>query len=92
MSDISKEDLKKEIQEILKDADLDNTSAKKVRAFNSILSIPFCYWVPAVTNLWVLSMDLFLSEPFIFKVRCSINKGNFQHFSFYQKNNESLFF
>ena len=30
MSDISKEDLKKEIQEILKDADLDNTSAKKV--------------------------------------------------------------
>jgi len=33
MSDISKEDLKKEIQEILKDADLDNTSAKKVRTF-----------------------------------------------------------
>lgn len=31
MSDISREDLKKEIQEILKDADLDNTSAKKVR-------------------------------------------------------------
>lgn len=31
MSDISKADLKKEIQEILKDADLDNTSAKKVR-------------------------------------------------------------
>lgn len=31
MADISKEDLKKEIQEILKDADLDNTSAKKVR-------------------------------------------------------------
>lgn len=31
MSDISKEDLKKEIQDILKDADLDNTSAKKVR-------------------------------------------------------------
>ena len=30
MADISKEDLKKEIQEILKDADLDNTSAKKV--------------------------------------------------------------
>ena len=30
MSDISKADLKKEIQEILKDADLDNTSAKKV--------------------------------------------------------------
>ena len=33
MSDISKADLKKEIQEILKDADLDNTSAKKVRYF-----------------------------------------------------------
>ena len=33
MADISKEDLKKEIQDILKDADLDNTSAKKV--FNS---------------------------------------------------------
>lgn len=31
MADISKEDLKKEIQDILKDADLDNTSAKKVR-------------------------------------------------------------
>jgi len=31
MSEISKEDLKKEIVEILKDADLDNTSAKKVR-------------------------------------------------------------
>lgn len=31
MADISKETLKKEIQEILKDADLDNTSAKKVR-------------------------------------------------------------
>jgi len=31
MADISKEDLKKEIQNILKDADLDNTSAKKVR-------------------------------------------------------------
>jgi len=31
MSEISKADLKKEIQEILKDADLDNTSAKKVR-------------------------------------------------------------
>jgi len=31
MADISKEDLKKKIQEILKDADLDNTSAKKVR-------------------------------------------------------------
>jgi len=31
MSDISREDLKKEIQDILKDADLDNTSAKKVR-------------------------------------------------------------
>jgi len=31
MGDISKEDLKKEIQAILKDADLDNTSAKKVR-------------------------------------------------------------
>jgi len=31
MSDISKAELKKEIQEILKDADLDNTSAKKVR-------------------------------------------------------------
>lgn len=31
MSDISKEELKKEIEEILKDADLDNTSAKKVR-------------------------------------------------------------
>jgi len=31
MSEISKEDLKKEIQAILKDADLDNTSAKKVR-------------------------------------------------------------
>lgn len=30
MADISKEDLKKEIQDILKDADLDNTSAKKV--------------------------------------------------------------
>ena len=30
MSDISKEELKKEIEEILKDADLDNTSAKKV--------------------------------------------------------------
>ena len=29
MSDISKEELKKEIEEILKDADLDNTSAKK---------------------------------------------------------------
>ena len=32
MSDISKAELKKEIQEILKDADLDNTSAKKVRS------------------------------------------------------------
>lgn len=31
MSDISKAELKKEIQAILKDADLDNTSAKKVR-------------------------------------------------------------
>ena len=31
MADITKEQLKKEIQEILKDADLDNTSAKKVR-------------------------------------------------------------
>jgi len=31
MADISQENLKKEIQEILKDADLDNTSAKKVR-------------------------------------------------------------
>merc|ERR1712059_180921 len=31
MSDIKREDLKKEIVEILKDADLDNTSAKKVR-------------------------------------------------------------
>jgi len=31
MADISKEQLKKEIQDILKDADLDNTSAKKVR-------------------------------------------------------------
>jgi len=31
MADISKEELKKEIEEILKDADLDNTSAKKVR-------------------------------------------------------------
>jgi len=31
MADISKEELKKEIQAILKDADLDNTSAKKVR-------------------------------------------------------------
>ena len=30
MADITKEQLKKEIQEILKDADLDNTSAKKV--------------------------------------------------------------
>jgi hypothetical protein len=30
MADISKADLKKEIQDILKDADLDNTSAKKV--------------------------------------------------------------
>ena len=30
MAEISKEDLKKEIQDILKDADLDNTSAKKV--------------------------------------------------------------
>ena len=30
MADISKEQLKKEIQDILKDADLDNTSAKKV--------------------------------------------------------------
>ena len=30
MADISKSELKKEIQEILKDADLDNTSAKKV--------------------------------------------------------------
>ena len=30
MTDISKEDLKKEIENILKDADLDNTSAKKV--------------------------------------------------------------
>ena len=30
MADISKEDLKKEIENILKDADLDNTSAKKV--------------------------------------------------------------
>ena len=28
--DITKEQLKKEIQDILKDADLDNTSAKKV--------------------------------------------------------------
>ena len=31
MADTSKADLKKEIQAILKDADLDNTSAKKVR-------------------------------------------------------------
>jgi len=31
MSEITKSELKKEIQEILKDADLDNTSAKKVR-------------------------------------------------------------
>jgi len=31
MTDISNAELKKEIQEILKDADLDNTSAKKVR-------------------------------------------------------------
>jgi len=31
MADISKDELKKEIQDILKDADLDNTSAKKVR-------------------------------------------------------------
>jgi len=31
MADITKEQLKKEIQDILKDADLDNTSAKKVR-------------------------------------------------------------
>jgi len=31
MADISTADLKKEIQGILKDADLDNTSAKKVR-------------------------------------------------------------
>jgi len=31
MADISKDELKKEIQAILKDADLDNTSAKKVR-------------------------------------------------------------
>ena len=31
MADISKAELKKEIQVILKDADLDNTSAKKVR-------------------------------------------------------------
>ena len=30
MADISNAELKKEIQEILKDADLDNTSAKKV--------------------------------------------------------------
>ena len=30
--EISKADLKKEIQEILKDADLDNTSAKKVNS------------------------------------------------------------
>ena len=30
MADISTADLKKEIQGILKDADLDNTSAKKV--------------------------------------------------------------
>ena len=36
MADISKEDLKKEIQEILKDADLDNTSAKKV-----LFSLPY---------------------------------------------------
>ena len=33
MADITKEQLKKEIQEILKDADLDNTSAKKVDFF-----------------------------------------------------------
>jgi hypothetical protein len=42
MSEISKADLKKEIQEILKDADLDNTSAKKVRkAENETLKSTF---------------------------------------------------
>ena len=43
---ISKEDLKKEIQEILKDADLDNTSAKKVFFHfvypSEILNISIC--------------------------------------------------
>jgi hypothetical protein len=38
MADISKEDLKKEIQEILKDADLDNTSAKKVSKLSVLRS------------------------------------------------------
>ena len=35
--EISKADLKKEIQEILKDADLDNTSAKKVKVYLNFL-------------------------------------------------------
>ena len=39
--DITKEQLKKEIQDILKDADLDNTSAKKVH----LLSI-VCFMIP----------------------------------------------
>ena len=34
--DITKEQLKKEIQDILKDADLDNTSAKKVHLLSII--------------------------------------------------------
>ena len=39
MADISNAELKKEIQGILKDADLDNTSAKKVNPGESILTV-----------------------------------------------------
>ena len=41
MADISKEQLKKEIQDILKDADLDNTSAKKVECYNNSSFDPY---------------------------------------------------
>ena len=39
MADISNAELKKEIQGILKDADLDNTSAKKVNSAERISMI-----------------------------------------------------
>ena len=41
MADISNAELKKEIQGILKDADLDNTSAKKVIPSERISAVSF---------------------------------------------------
>ena len=55
---ISKEDLKKEIQEILKDADLDNTSAKKVFFHfvypSEILNICICICIVYSVSVYIL--------------------------------------